>query len=120
MILSSKEDEWDSVYSCANELLSTKPKQLSALGAIYGNPEKYAGYHLRSLEGNLQMSGDVFAEHNHSGVCAYLGEGACYAVGEQITHQLNHQKNLDKMRRQREDDQYIWALRFELPYFGPS
>jgi hypothetical protein len=104
MLLSSKEDEWESAYSCAKELLSTKPKQSSSLGALYGNPEKHAGYYLRSLEGNLQMNGNVSTEKNHSGVCAYLGEGACFTVGEQITHMLNCQKNLDKMRRQREDD----------------
>jgi hypothetical protein len=53
VLLSMKEDEWESAYSCAKGLLSTKPKQLSDLGAIYGNPEKYAEYYLRSLEGNL-------------------------------------------------------------------
>jgi hypothetical protein len=33
---------------------------------------------------------------------------------------LNRQKNLDKIGRQREDDQYVHRLRFQLPYFGPE
>jgi hypothetical protein len=56
---------------------------MSALNAIYGNPEKYGGFYLRILEGNLKMNGrDVSAEQNHSGFVAYLGEGACFAVAE--------------------------------------
>ena len=66
------------------------------------------------------MNGDVSAEQNHSGVVAYLGEGACYAVAEQITHLLGRQKNIDRIRRQREDDQYVRGLRFQSSYFGPA
>ena len=120
MLLSSTEIEWESAYSCARDLLLTKPRQLSALDAIYGDAEKYAGFYLRSIDGNLQMNGDVSAEQNHSGVVAYLGEGACYAVAEQITHLLSRQKNIDRIRRQREDDQYVRGLRFQSPYFGPA
>ena len=65
------------------------------------------------------MNGDVAAEQNHSGVIAYLGQGASYSVAEQITHLLNRQKNLDKLRRQKEDDQHIYANRYESPYYLP-
>jgi hypothetical protein len=120
MLLSSNKVEWDSAYSCARDLLLTKPKQMSSLDDIYGDPEKYAGYYLRSIEGNLHMNGDVSAEQNHSGVVAYLGEGACFAVAEQITHLLNRQKNLDRIRRQTEDDQFVSGLRFASSYYGPA
>jgi hypothetical protein len=120
MLLSSKQTEWDRAYLCASEIICNKPWMLSALNNIYGDPEKYAGFYLRGIEGNLMLNGDVSAEQNHSGVVAYLGEGACYAVAEQITHLLSRQKNLDKMRRQREDDQYVHGLRFQSPYFGPQ
>jgi hypothetical protein len=80
---------------------------MSALNGIYGNPEKYGRFYLRGLKGNLKMNGDVSAEQNHSGIVAYLGEGACFAVAEQITHLLNRQKNLDKKWRQKEDNQYV-------------
>ena len=66
------------------------------------------------------MNGDVSAEQNHSGVVAYLGDGACFAVAEQITHLLSQQKNIDKMQRQKEDDQYVHGLRFQSPYYGPQ
>jgi hypothetical protein len=55
MLLSSNRIEWECAYSCAKELLATQPKQMSTLDAIYGNPEKYGGYYLHSLDGNLQM-----------------------------------------------------------------
>jgi hypothetical protein len=44
------------------------------------------------------MNGDVSAEQNHAGVVTYLGEGAAYAVAEQMTHLLKWQQNLDKLR----------------------
>jgi hypothetical protein len=34
LLLSSNEVEWESAYSCASELLRTKPKKMSALNAI--------------------------------------------------------------------------------------
>ncbi len=109
MLLSNTVQEWDNSYSCAAELAQTNPRSLSALDAIYQNHTKYAGNYLRSIEGNLRMNGDVAAEQNHSGVVAYLGLGAAFAIAEQITHLLNRQKNLDKIRRQKEDDQNIRA-----------
>jgi hypothetical protein len=62
------------------------------------------------------MNGDVSAKQNHSRVVAYLGEGATFAVAEQMTHLLRRQQNLDKMRRQREDDQYVRAARYDSTY----
>jgi hypothetical protein len=55
------------------------------------------------------MNGDVLAEQNHSGVVAHLGLGAAYATTKQMTHLLGWQKNLDKIRGQKEDDQYVIA-----------
>ena len=66
------------------------------------------------------MNGDVAAEQNHSGVVAHLGLGAAFSTAEQITHLLNRQKNLDKIRRQKEDDQHIRAERFDSPFFLPQ
>jgi hypothetical protein len=66
------------------------------------------------------MNGDVSAEQNHSGVVAYLGLGAAFSIAEQITHLLNRQKNLDKIRRQKEDDQHIGATRYQSLYFVPQ
>jgi hypothetical protein len=120
MLLSNTVQEWDNSYSCAAELAQTNPRSLSALDAIYQNHTKYAGYYLRSIEGNLRMNGDVAAEQNHSGVVAYLGLGASFSIAEQITHLLNRQKNLDKIRRQKEDDQNIRATRYQSLYFLPQ
>jgi hypothetical protein len=120
MLLSRTLEEWYNAYTCGVELVQSKPRMLSSLNAIYNNPSQFAGYYLRGIEGNLLMNGDVAAEQNHSGVVAYLGQGASYSVAEQITHLLNRQKNLDKLRRQKEDDQNIHANRYESPYFLPG
>ena len=78
------------------------------------------GFFLHGVEGNLMMNGDVLAEQNHSGVVAYLGEGASFAVAEQITHLLKRQQNIDKIRRQTEDGQYVRASRYTSSYREPK
>jgi hypothetical protein len=119
ILLSKTTEEWDDAYKGGHKLLEFKPRMISALNCIYSEPEKYAGYFLRGIEGNLYMNGDVSAEQNHSGVFAYLGMGAAYAIAEQMTHLLGRQKNLDKARRQKEDDQYVTASRYSSPYREP-
>jgi hypothetical protein len=119
MLLSKTSDEWENAYECASEIFVSKPRMKGALDAIYNATENYADFFLRGIEGNLMMNGDVSAEQNHSGVCAYLGEGAAFDVSEQMTHLLRRQQNLDKMRRQKEDDQYVRSLRYESTYKEP-
>jgi hypothetical protein len=121
MLLSSTKIKWERAYLwCASEIIKTKPCMMGALNDINGNPEKYGVFYLVcSIEGNFKMNGDVSLEQNHSGVVTYLGEGACFAVAEQITHLLRRQKNINKIWRQKEeDDQYIQEMRLESSYFG--
>jgi hypothetical protein len=120
MLLSKTLEEWENAYSCASEVLISRPRMKSALDAIYHATEQYAGFYLRSIEGNLMMNGDVSAEQNHSGVVSYLGEGASFAVAEQVTHLLKRQQNNDKLRRQTEDRQYVQASRFNSSYREPK
>jgi hypothetical protein len=120
MLLSKTQEEWEGAYECASLVLVSRPRMKSALDDIYNSVEQYAGFFLRSIEGNLMMNGDVSAEQNHSGVVAYLGEGAAFAVAEQMTHLLKRQQNLDKLRRQKEDDQYVRASRYDSTYRDPK
>jgi hypothetical protein len=121
MLLSNTVEEWDNSHSCAAELARGTPKSLSALNAICQNHVKHGGCCLRSIESNLRtMNGDVAAEQNHSGVVACLGLGASFSVAEQITHLLNRQKNLDKIRHQKEDDQHVQAARCQSLFFVPQ
>jgi hypothetical protein len=81
MLLSKTQEEWDEAYECTTLVAQSKPKMLSALNYIHSDTERYAGFYLRGIEGNLYINGDVSAEKNHSGVVAYLGMGAvsiCY------------------------------------------
>jgi hypothetical protein len=68
----------------------------------------------------LHMNGDVSAEQNHSGVVACLGMGAACAIAEQMTHLLGRQKNVDKTRRQKEDDQHVTASRCSSTCWEPT
>jgi hypothetical protein len=120
MLLSKTLQEWDDACTGGSKLVEFKPRMVSALNCIYSEPEKHAGYFLRSIEGNLCMNGDVSAEQNHSGVVAHLGMGAACAIAEQMTHLLGRQKNLDKTRRQKEDDQHVTASRCSSSYREPT
>ena len=120
MLLSKTTEEWEDSYKCGRDVVVNSPQMLSALDKIYEDPEKYSGYYLRGIEGNLMMNGDVSAEQNHSGVVAYLGVGAAYSISEQMTHLLGRQRNVDKIRRQREDDQYVSGVRFESSFKTPE
>jgi hypothetical protein len=55
-----------------------------------------------------------------AGVVAYLDMGAAYDITEQMTHLLGRQKNLDRTRRQNEDNQYVTASRYSSTYREPQ
>jgi hypothetical protein len=78
MLLSNTRENWDNSSSCAAELVQSTQQKLSALNAIYENHNKYAGFYLCSIEGNLCRNGDVSVERNHSGVVAYLARSRCF------------------------------------------
>jgi hypothetical protein len=84
MSVSKTQEEWDNAYKHASEVLISRPQMKSTIDDIYNTTEQYASFFLQGIEGNLTMNGDVSTEQNHSGVLAYLGKGAAFAVSEQM------------------------------------
>jgi hypothetical protein len=46
MLLSKTQEEWESAYLCASEVVVSRPRMKSALDEIYNSPEQYAGFFL--------------------------------------------------------------------------
>jgi hypothetical protein len=72
MLLSKTQEEWEKAYTCASEVLISRPGMKSVLNDIYNSVEQYAGFFLRGIEGNLVMNGDVSAGQNHSPVLSFI------------------------------------------------
>jgi len=86
MLLSDTKQQWDKAYGAALDFVITDPQKREILYAIYDNPSYYAGYYLKSIEGNLGLLGSVSAEQNHAANVAHLGKGASWSITEQISN----------------------------------
>ena len=86
MLLSSKEEEWNSSYQSIADKIQSDPAKMAKLDKIKGNPSYYAGYYLKRICGHLEMNGSVPAEQNHASVVAHLGKGAMWDIWEQLKH----------------------------------
>ena len=97
MISSDTKAQWDLGYSQARRVIISKPRELSLLEKIYGDPEYYGGYYLRTLVCNLKSLGSVSVEQNHAANVRHLGKGAHWCIAEQCSHLLEkHQENTKK------------------------
>jgi hypothetical protein len=93
MLLGTKE-EWDLSYASAKSFLLHDAKKFSALERFHKNPFHFAGWSLKTIEGNLFLHGSVPVEQNHSSVAAHLGSGASLSVCAQISKLLDCQTHL--------------------------
>ena len=82
MISSDTKAQWDLGYNQARKLIINKPRELSLLEKIYGDPIYYAGYYLRTLDCNLKTLGSVPVEENHAGNILHLDKGAHWCIAE--------------------------------------
>ena len=97
MLLSDTKQQWDKAYGDALDFVIIDLQKRETLYAIYDNPSYYAGYYLKSIEGNLGILGSVSAEQNHSSNVAHLRKGAFWSITEQISNLMNkHQYNWRK------------------------
>ena len=97
MISSNTKEEWDCGYNNARLLLANKPKDMSLLDKIYGDPIYYAGYYVRTLFLNLGRLGSTPAEENHSSNVRHMGKGAHWCIAEEVSHLMEkHQLSVLK------------------------
>jgi hypothetical protein len=71
MLLGTKK-EWDLSYSSAKTSLLHDAEKFSALEGIYKNFSYFAGWFLKTIEGNPFLHGSVPAKQNHSSVASHL------------------------------------------------
>lgn len=86
MLESRSKNEWDSAFLTAKQRAQGYPDIISYIQQFYDLPEKYAGYTLCQIEGNLR----------------HLGRGASWKLQEQILRLLDRQDTLawKKSRKQ--------------------
>jgi hypothetical protein len=101
MLLGTKE-EWELSYSSAKTFLLDDAKKFSALEGIYKNSSYFAGWFLKTIEGNLFLHGSVPAKQNHSSVAAHLGSGTSWLVVEHVSKLLDRQKHLTSKRQKKD------------------
>jgi hypothetical protein len=106
MLLGSKE-EWDLSYPSAKSFLLHDAKKFSALERIHKNPSHFAGWFLKTIEGNFFIHGSVPAEQNHSSVAAHLGSGVSWSVVVRVLKLLDRQRHLTKKRRDKEGRAHV-------------
>ncbi len=76
---------------------------------IHKNPQRFSGYILENIEGNLQRHGSAHVEQNHSSIVSHLGCGASWNLEDQVHKLLQRQdllqkrKNEDRLKYQIED-----------------
>ncbi len=112
-VLLGSKAEWELSYTSAKTHLLRDAEKFSHLEEIYNNPSHYAGWFLRTVEGNLLLNGSVPAEQNHSSVAAHLGGGASWSVVEQVSKLLSRQTHLSSKRRQQESQAYVRHLKYK-------
>jgi hypothetical protein len=108
MLESRAKKSWKNCYKSArSELMSRRQTEMTQhLDNIYAKPLYYAGYYLHStvLVGSLGKNGDSTAEHNHSSVVAYLGDGGNFSIAEQVKALLErHQDHVRKKTKQEQN-----------------
>ena len=113
MLVSPYENEWLRCYEQASQVLKDDPAKRAKLDNIYSNPKYYAGYHVRSIDGNLKAKGSVPAEQNHSSVVAWLGKGATWSIMEHKSFLMQRQQDHAKMRKADEDALHVQCFKFK-------
>ena len=118
--LKGTEEEWHQDYHDASDILLGDAKKHSFLDQIYANPQYYAWWHLRRIEGNLNQNGSVPAEQNHSSITARLGKGACWSLVKHVERLISRQQEMSKIRREEDNKLYVFADRYKSNLHGPE
>ena len=113
MLVSPYKNEWHRSYELASQVLKDDTGKRAKLHNIYADPKYYAGYHVRSIDGNLKAKGSVPAKQNHSSVVAFLGEGAAWSILEHKSFLMQHQQDHAKMRKAEEDALHVQCYKFK-------
>jgi hypothetical protein len=118
MLKSRTKEEYKLSFDIAMETVLEDPRQQSYIEKIFNNPQYYAGYHLRQMNGNLKMMGSAPAEQNHSSISMHLGHGANWSVAENIRQLIERQQTLEKSFSHYDNKLYTTNLNFRSDLVG--
>ena len=102
-MLMVKEEEFETSFEAAKQLLLPHPQKLSTLLHIHSNPSYYTKLSLLTMEGKFGFGGSVSAEQNHSSVTAHLGNGGNFCIAKHIKLLADQQVHLAKVCISEED-----------------
>ena len=83
-MLMGKEEDFETYFEAAKQLLLPHPHKLITLVHIHYNPSYYKKWSLLTMEGNFGFDGSVSAEQNHASVESHLGNGGNFCIAEKI------------------------------------
>ena len=83
-MLLAKEEDFETAFEAAKQLLLPHPQKLSTLVHIHSNPSYYTKLSLLTIEGKSGFGGSVSAEQNHASVAAHLGKGGNFCIAKHI------------------------------------
>ena len=75
-LTSGTKNAWDEACNDTIGQVQTEPRLVKYIQGIYGNPQRFSGYILVEIEGNLQCHGSAHVEQNHSSIVSHLGRRA--------------------------------------------
>ena len=118
MLRSHTKEQWDLLYHKALREIEGDPSKIDELIKIGNNPEYYAGYYLREIEGNMNCLGDAPAEQNHASICFHLGKGASWSLAEQIVQLFKRQQFDVKKKTELSNTEYIASHMYKSAHGG--
>ena len=118
MLTCHTQAQWDLLYNKALREIDNDPDKVDKLIAIGHNPEYYAGYYLKGIEGNMGYLGSTHAEQNHASVKSHLGEGASWSIAEQMTHLFKRQQFLVSKEKEEMNTHCVSTYKYSSMYSG--
>ena len=98
MLHSGSKGECDTAYTDMVGQVQQYPEYSDYIKKIYDNPQRYSGYVLKTVEGNLERLGSSHVEQNHSSVVSALGSGASWKLEDQVHKLLFRQESLQRSK----------------------
>ena len=99
--------QWENLSNKALKGIENDPRKIGKLLNIVNSVTYYAGFYLRSLEGNLDLLGSTPAEINHASNVAHLGKGASWSISEHCANLFKRQQYLSTKENQQENEYYV-------------
>ena len=100
MLHSGTKGEWDTAFTEVIGRVQQYPEYSDYIKKIYDDPQRFSGYVLKTVEGNLERIGSSHVEQNHSSVVSALGSRASWKLEDQVHKLLFRQESLQRSKNE--------------------